>query len=164
MMHNDTEDKLVDDICQAAEWVHQQFERIKLPFASDKAILLASRQRVGKRIRDRLGIKAGRLLRQGRSLGLDLTLQKIKARRVQGERLKDFAKRVKRPEAIRRKRWPARRIFRGSILPAVLYGIDLVDMSDKHIRMISRAALRFQCADIKGANTDLIWTILEKKG
>ena len=52
------------------------------------------------------------------------------------------------------------RIFYGGIVPAVLYGVELVGMAATATRKIRTASLRAQCADIKGASLYVIWAVL----
>ena len=119
-----TKDHVVQTAVQAGSWVHKQFADLHLPFAEDKAVLLASSDDLARDIYRRLGPKAGEIRRQAKSLGLDLTLRKVKAKRAQGERLKEFGRRTRRLRAIKRKVAPAQRIFFGGILPAVWYGVE----------------------------------------
>ena len=84
---------------------------------------------------------------------VDLTLRATKAKRTQHERLKEFARRKARLERIRKKRAPAARMFYGSILPAVKYGVELVGMTRGVLNRLNRAALRANAADIPGGPT-----------
>ena len=36
----------------------------------------------------------------------------------------------------------------------------MVDMSDANVRKIVTAALRFHCAEIRGAQSDVVWVVL----
>ena len=111
-------------------------------------------------IHKRIGIQAGTIMRQTRTLGLDLTMGRTRPRKVQQERIKNMARRAGRLYAAKAKSAPARRIFYAGILPAVLYGVEMVGMSDTAMKKITTAALRAQCADIKGARRDALWSIL----
>ena len=143
--------------------MHRQFANLSLPFADDKAVLLASSDDLAQDIFRRLGPKAGEIRRQAKSLGLDLTLRKIKAKKVQGERLKEFGRRIRRLKIIKRKSAPAQRIFFGGILPAVWYGVELVGMADSTLKKLTTAALRMLGADIKGAVHDITWAALGER-
>ena len=64
--------------------------------------------------------------------------------------MKDMVRRAGRLYAAKNKTTPAGRIFYGGILPAVLYGVEMVGMADTAMKKITAAALRAQCADVKG--------------
>ena len=108
-----TKHEVVQTAVQAGNWMHRQFASLSLPFADDKAVLLASSDDLASDIFRRLGPKAGEIRRQAKSLGLDLTLRRIKAKKVQGERIKEFARKIRRLKIIKRKAAPAQRIFFG---------------------------------------------------
>ena len=106
-------DQVARTTATIGEALHDAFAQLHLPFAADKAVLITNSVQLARKIHTKLGKKAGTIKSQTRSLGLDLTLKKIKARKVQGERIKEFARRVRRLETIRRRNYPAKRLFYG---------------------------------------------------
>ena len=59
------------------------FGELSLPFAPNKAIIISTHKKAAMQVRRRIGGTVGVYCKQTRSLGLDLTLQRTRARRTQ---------------------------------------------------------------------------------
>ena len=130
MATGDTVPQAANEFVRLGRCALREFSKLQLPFAPEKAVVLSNRQRAAQIARRRLGNMAGRVQTQVKALGVDLTMRSTKAKQTYHARMREAKNRIARMLSIRNQARPTKRIIKGSVIPAALYGAEIIEVPE----------------------------------